>query len=352
MRVAVVAYETSGRVDRQGVRRTEAVARGLSARGHEVVVFCPQFWYGPDAGRTRRVDGVTYRRVDVAPRPESFVARLPFMLARWRPDAVHATPSPPAAVLAARAGATLARAPLVLDWFGDEGVADDRLVERAAGTAGAVVCPTGFVASEVEELGVPDERTEVVPEFVDYEVIEATPPAADAADVVTGRRLDAAANLERVFLAMAELRGRDWELVVVGDGPERDHYEQEADDLRIDDRVRFVGDVDRERRVALYRGAHAFVQTARREQFPTELLWALASGCVGIVEYQAESGAHELVERRERGFRVTTPEEIADAVVAAGEMPRKDSEEGFRAFDRENVLADWLDCYRRLGAGE
>jgi glycosyltransferase involved in cell wall biosynthesis len=357
MRVAVVAYEPSRRtdrhgVDRQGVDRTEAVARDLSARGHEVLVFTPQFWHGADAGRTHRVDGVTYRRVDVAPRIGSFVARLPWMLARYRPDAVHATPAPPSAALAARTGATLARAPLVLDWFGDEPLGEARWIERAARSASAVVAPSRFVASRVETLGVPADRTRVIPEWVDFETIESTPPADDAPDVVTGRSLDEAANLESVFLALAELRDRDWELAVVGDGPDRARYEQEAADLRIDDRVRFVGDASRERRVALYRGAHVAVHTATREFFPTELLWALACGCVGIVEYQKESSAHELVERRERGFRATTPEEVADAVVSAGDMPRKDVDEAFREFDREAVLESWLDCYRDLGAGE
>ncbi|MFC7177095.1 glycosyltransferase [Halosegnis marinus] len=169
--------------------------------------------------------------------------------------------------------------------------------------------------------------------------------------MVAGRRLDADANLESLFLGLAELREDDWTAAVVGDGPARAEFERTAADLRIDDRVRFVGDVSREERIALYRGAHTFVHTARREQFATELMWALACGCVGVVEYQSDSAAHELVEGRERGFRATSSEEIADAVVAAREYGRRTVDESMARYDRERVLSDLLDCYRELGAG-
>jgi glycosyltransferase involved in cell wall biosynthesis len=80
-----------------------------------------------------------------------------------------------------------------------------------------------------------------------------------------------------MLLGLAELRGKDWSATVIGDGPERAAYEEQAADLRIDDRIDFVGACDRNERIAYYRGAHVFVQTAFRAQFATELLWALAA---------------------------------------------------------------------------
>jgi glycosyltransferase involved in cell wall biosynthesis len=128
----------------------------------------------------------------------------------------------------------------------------------------------------------------------------------------------------------------------------REEYEQEAADLRIDDRVEFVGECDRARRVAIYRGAQVFVQTAFREYFATELLWALACGCIGIVEYQSDSSAHELVEHRDRAFRVTTPQEIADKIVESAEMEHRTIEEGFAEFDHDAVAAEYETLYERL----
>jgi glycosyltransferase involved in cell wall biosynthesis len=349
MRVAVVASETTELSVRQGVARTVALADALADRGHEVRVFCTQWWDGYDVTRER--NGVTYHAVTVAPARTSFVARVGALVARFRPDAVHATPAPPAGVLAARLGATLARAPLVLDWYGDEPLGGSRVVPSAARVPDRVLCPSHFVESRVWEVGVAEDATDVLPEFVEFDAIRAVDPVDDPPDVVFSRTLDERCNLESLLLALAELRQRDWSLVVVGDGPERAAYEEQASDLRIDDRVEFVGALDREAKIALYRGAHVFVHTATREYFATELLWGLACGCVGVVEYQKESAAHELVERRERGFRATTPEEIEDAIVDAGDIGERSVDESFLEFDREAVVDDLLDCYAELGAG-
>jgi glycosyltransferase involved in cell wall biosynthesis len=349
MRVAVVSFQTSHRTSRQGAARTEALARGLSARGHDVTVFCTQWWHGDDAGAERVEDGLRFRRVDVAPNPLSSAARLPGQLARFRPDVVHATPAPPAVLLAARLGATLGRAPLVCDWYGDEPVDGSPLAGAATTVPDELLAPSEFVGSRLRERGVDDERLTVLPEYVDFDRVRATKPRADAPDIVAGRRLDADANLESLFLGLAELRREEWTAAIVGDGPAREEFEAAAADLRIDDRVTFMGDVSREERIALYRGAQAFVHTARREQFATELLWALACGCLGIVEYRSESAAHELVERRDRGFRVTSSEEIAAAIREARDDEHLTVDDELAPFDREEVLGDLLARYRALG---
>jgi glycosyltransferase involved in cell wall biosynthesis len=344
MQVVVVASRTGRYVDRDGVARTERVARELAERGHEVTVYCTGWWDGYDEYRER--DGVRYRAVTVSPADASFVSRIAGLLAVDRPDVVHARPAPPAAVLAAGAGARLARAPLIVDWYGDDPTG--RLVRRAARAGDRVVTPSRLVETWVRELGAGEERTRVIPEMLDTSLIRSTEPAGGA-DVVAGRHLDANANLESLFLALAELRDRDWTATVIGDGPEREAYEAQVADLRIDDRVTFVGDLSREERIARYRAAHVFVHTATWEPFATELLWAMACGCVGVVEYQEDSAAHELVERRERGSRATTPEEIEDAIVDAGDYPEWTVDDSYEAFDREAIAERWLDCYREAG---
>lgn len=341
MRVAVVAERTTHLRDTEGRRRVETVARRLADRGEEVRVFCSAWWQGYDV--TREEGGVTYHAVTVSPARTSFLARVPALVARYRPDVVVALPEPPAAVASAKVGAAVSRAPLVVDWFGDEDVADEWTLPLATRAADRVVTPSRLVQTDVRELGVPGERTRVVPEPVDFSLVREVDPASTP-DVVYARRLDGAANLDDLLLALAELRDRDWSATVFGDGPARETYEERAADLRIADRVTFAGDVPRRERVAAYRGAHVFVQTATRSCFATELLWALASGCVGIVEYQADSAAHELVEARERGFRVSAPEEIADAIRQAGDLPRQSVDESFLDYDEERVLERYRDA--------
>ena len=343
MRVAMVSMLTPHYEDTPGARRLERIARQLAADGHDVTVFCAQWWDGHEDVRT--VDDVTYRRVTLGPAPTSFSFRLPFHLARHRPDVVHARPTPAKSVSAASLGGTLARCPLVVEWYGDEGLPrESGWTRRAATKPAMVLTPSEMVRTEVRELGAGDDSTRVIPESIDFDRIESVEPATEI-DVAFAHPLDESANVESLLLGLAELRTRDWRARIVGDGPERSAYEEQVADLRIDDRVEFVGACDRDRRISIYRGAHVFVQTASREYFATELLWALACGCVGVVEYQAESAAHELIEGYERSYRVTSSQEMADAITDAGEFERRDVEPEWAEYDHEAVAGRYLDVY-------
>jgi len=342
MRVAVVVMETSHHRDTEGRRHLEGLAETLAAAGHEVSVFCAQ-WWGGNATQFEP-DDVTYRGVTVEPAEASFCTRLPALLAKYRPDVVHAYPTPSSVLRAANAGAKLARAPLVVEWFGDH---EQSVSDRAMGAADQFVTPSELVQTQLWEAGADSDLTTVIPESIDMDLVRDVEPAAEV-DVVYAHPLDESANIESLFLGLAELRQKGWSATIIGDGPEREAYEQEAADLRIDDRVDFVGACERERRLAIYKGAQVFVQTAWREHFATELLWALACGCIAVVEYQAESSAHELVEHRDRDFRVTTPQEIADSIVESAGMAHRTIDESLAEYDHAAVLEQYVALYERL----
>lgn len=346
MRVAVVSFETVHHRESETNRRLQTILELLSEQGHDVHVCCAQFWDGERSPIKRA--GITYHRGSAGLEAHaSFLARVPLVLAKVQPDVVHASVRPPKQALAARWGGVLARAPTILEWYGDGGVANDWWTRRAARWADRVVVPSELVETWVRELGVDEAAVELVPNPIDVDRIDGVSPG-DPVDVVYARRLDSDANLESLFLALAELRTRDWRAVVVGDGPEREAYEQLAGELRIDDRVTFAGACSLEERLAIYRGAHVFAQTAEHCVFPTEMLWALAAGCVGIVEYHADSSAHELVEGWDRGFRTTSEEELADAILEAGTLERRDADERFASYDAAAVRDQYLTIYRTL----
>ncbi|MFT4945855.1 MAG: glycosyltransferase involved in cell wall biosynthesis [Natronomonas sp.] len=345
MRVAFVAMETTWQADSPGARRFERIARLLADRGHDVTVFCSQWWDSYDDERT--VDGVRYRGVTLGTALASFCTRLPALLAAYNPDIVHTRPIPGEQILAAKTGSRLARVPLFVEWFGDERPGPSRRTEWAATKPTRIVAPSRLIKTRVREFGATENQMLVIPESIDFDLIEAVEPA-EGVDIVYAHPLDESANIGDFFLGLAELRERDWSATVIGDGPKREAYEREAADLRIDDRVSFAGACDRNRRLELYRGAHAFVQTAYREEFATELLWALACGCVGIVEYQAESSAHELIENYERSYRVTDPQGLADAIVSAGEFEGQTRNVEWKSYDHDVVIERYLDAYRTV----
>jgi glycosyltransferase involved in cell wall biosynthesis len=342
MRVAVVAMETSHHRDTEGRRHLEQVATNLADAGHEVAVFCAQWWQGTNSRFAP--DDISYRAVTVAPAETSFCTRLPALLAKYRPDVIHAAPTPSSVLRAANAGAKLSRAPLVVEWYGDH---ERDVSARALRAPEQFVTPSELVRTGLWEAGADEDRTTILPESIDMDHIREVEPAEEV-DVVYAHPLDESANVQSLFLGLAELRQKGWSATIVGDGPQRDRYEQAAADLRIDDRVDFVGGCDRERRTAIYKGAQVFVQTAFREYFATELLWALACGCIGVVEYQADSSAHELVEHRERAFRVTTPQEIAAKIVESAEMEHRTVDDAFAEFDHAAVAGEYEALYERL----
>jgi glycosyltransferase involved in cell wall biosynthesis len=347
MRVAFVALETALHVDSEANRRLKGIAEDLAARGHDVRVFCAKWWTGDMAEWEH--ERVTYRGlVDEIESERKFRYTLPMAVRKFGAEVVHAAGQPPKQVSAAKKAARVSRAPLVTDWYGDC-EAYGRAHRKALQKSDRVVTPSEMVRTRALEHGAPDHVVDVVPNSIDFDLLESVEPR-EVADVVYSRRLDEGANLESVLLALAELRQVDWSAVVIGDGPERESYERQAKDLRIDDRITWLGECDREQRVAVYRGAHVFAQTAHDCLFATELLWALACGCIGIVEYHADSSAHELLVRRDaefdRGFRTTSEQELAAAISEAAGMERLSVDGRFAEFDKREMLERYLQCYR------
>ncbi|MFC5277283.1 glycosyltransferase family 4 protein [Halorubrum rubrum] len=347
MRVAFVSLFTPEHGDTPARSRTRRTAAGLAARGHDVTWLCARWWGGEAA--TFEADGVTYRSVVVDPSPVGFAARIPAAVRRLDPDVVHAVNSPPTPALAATLAGRLGGPPVLVDWWRDHPADSRRVYPLLARGADAVSTPSRTTKTRIREHGADGSAVRVIPESVDLGLVAETEPD-DRFDAVYSRRLDRHANAETFLLALAELRGRGWNAAVIGDGPERDRIESTAEDLRIDDRVTFLGDLSLDERVAVFKGTHVFAQTATWETFPTELLWALACGCVGLVEYQADSSAHELVEGRDRGRLVTSPAELADAIDAVGDLDRLTSDPAFDAYDEDAILDRYVEVYRELDA--
>jgi glycosyltransferase involved in cell wall biosynthesis len=345
-RGTVAGGEAAGEDDPDCRPHRQAVAERLGARDHHVQLFCPRFW-ADEMGEEVRRAGVTYRGLGASV-SAGFLARLPLALVRFGPHVVHAAPTPASAVLAADAGG-LTGAPLVVEWSGRESPPQSWTLRRSLRAPKATVVPSGVIGTRVRELGVPDDAVVQVPRGIDARLVRETEPR-DGADVVASGPLDDAAHLDDLLLALAEHRDRAWSLLVIGDGPERGRFEQQTRDLRIAERVRFAGDPSRRKRVARYRDSHVAVHTRDDVPFATELLWALAAGCVGVVEYQPGSAAHELVEGHERGLLATSPEELETALLSAADHDVRDYDPEFERFDHGAVIERYLECYREAGA--
>lgn len=114
----------------------------------------------------------------------------------------------------------------------------------------AATVPSRTTKTRVPEHGTDGDDAWVVPESVDFDLVESA-GFDDRFDAVYARRLDRHANVETFLFGLAEIRGRDWTAAVAGDDPKRERIEATASDRRIDDRVSFLGDLPRRQRVEI-----------------------------------------------------------------------------------------------------
>ena len=347
MRIALVSLYTLHTRDTFVTRRLARLAGLLAERDHDVHVLCGRWWDGSHP--TFEQDGITYRAVDGDFSSRLFVSKLPFALRRTDPDVVHVPNSPVGHARSAKAACRLLRTPLVVDWWADQLGESDSDYRKLVNSANAVVVPSETVKTVVRAHGGTDDDIYEIPPSIDFSLVEETEPD-DRVDYVYSRRLDEDANVETFLLALAELRTREWRAAVIGEGPALEDAKRTARDLRIRDQVAFVGTLPEAERAAVFKGAQVFAQTASHEPFATELLWALACGCVGIAEYHVDSAAHELIERKSRlpdtrGRMVSTPQELAEEIIVAESMAHQTINPNYDVYDHEPIVDQYLDCY-------
>lgn len=124
-----------------------------------------------------------------------------------------------------------------------------------------------------------------------------TTPPIDGSRVISGRK--------KLILAMGRLHPQkgfdillrsfsalpaevaDWNLMVIGEGPQRTKLEDLAEQLGIEGRVEFPGII--EDSAALLRRAGLFVLSSRYEGFPMSLCEAMANGCPVIATKYSNS---------------------------------------------------------------
>ena len=118
-------------------------------------------------------------------------------------------------------------------------------------------------------------------------------------------------SLEVALAALAQVDGVT--LLVAGDGPDLPDLRREATERGLDGRVRFLGPLDRDRVLVLFRASDASLLTSSWENFPHTVVEALAVGTPVIAT--AVGGVAEVVRDGENGLVV--PAGDVDALAAA-----------------------------------
>ncbi|MGE5802332.1 MAG: glycosyltransferase family 4 protein [Gemmatimonadota bacterium] len=205
------------------------------------------------------------------------------------------------------------------------------------GSADAVVANSQWTREQAQtvlrELGLDPlaERVRVVPlgtdpeQFrpgIDTHAVRARYNLNGSAWVLTVARLEPYKGVDMALRAVAQVRrdGLDVNYLVVGSGKKRKEYQALAEELKIADHVRFVGNVPEAELPAVFNIASAYVGVSRRadgsrvEGFGVAL--AEASACGLPVIAGQSGGLAEAVRDGETGLVVNPddPEAVADAL--------------------------------------
>ena len=322
----------------------KALAEAQAAAGHEVTVLVTNPGREPGQARLNGVEVIRAGRLaTVASTPLSL--SLPLWLRRQSPDITHLQfPYPLAEISQLLAGRGR---PFVISYQSDV-VKQQRLLRlyepllrRVLASANRILASSPqYIASSAYLRPLADKCT-VVPLAIDPQpFLSATPlfpPAVQPTLLFVGRHRYYK-GVDDLIRAMRNVRAR---LLIAGDGPMRPAWEALARQLKLEARVRFMGDVASVDLPGLYAAADVFVlpSNSRAEAFGIVLLEAMAAG-LPCITTELSTGTSYVVEDGVTGFVVPprSPGELARAInrlLADSELRRALGEAGQRRVLRE-----------------
>ncbi len=233
--------------------------------------------------------------------------------------------------------------------------------------AQGITAVSKFLRDEtVRHFGIPENRIEVIPNFIDTDVWHpgkepchrATLSPEGEKIVMHVSNFRPLKRLDHVVQVFRRIRERvPAKLVLVGDGPERLHAARCAEELGMRDHVLFLGkhaSVDE-----LLSCADLFLLTSETESFGLAALEAMACGapvvatCVGGLPDVVEDGTSGYLfpvgavdEMAEAGVRILTDDEHRQALSEAGRRL------AMERFSASAVVPMYEDYYRRILDGE
>jgi len=243
------------------------------------------------------------------------------------------------------------------------GAALERLRRWVYPSASAVVVQTAQ-AQEWLARCCPKARGHVIANPVMYPLPAGEPVVPPAAVASNGRRLVLAVGRlseEKQFDCLMEAFGAlaagcpEWDMVILGEGPERERLEAQRDHLGLSGRVHLPGRAgnpgDWYARVDLY------VMSSRFEGFPNTLVEAMAYG-LPAVSFDCETGPADIIRDGVDGYLVSLDEGVQGLACAMERLmgdEEKRRQMGHAAtavrerFSMGRVMADWDEV---LGLGE
>lgn len=203
---------------------------------------------------------------------------------------------------------------------------------------------------------IPRARGVVIPNAVSYPLLAGKPVLAPESLVAKESRLllavgrlDRGKQFECVLASFARLASLHtaWQLVILGDGPERASLRRQAAALGLGNRVSLPGRVGN--MGDWYGRADLYVLSSRYEGFPNTLVEAMAHGCPAV-SYDCDTGPRDIIRHEVDGLLVEPVGDVPALTVALGRLMGDGAERARMAaravevrsrYSLERILAMW-----------
>lgn len=163
--------------------------------------------------------------------------------------------------------------------------------------ASMVVVPSAFLEHIFSEFSV---KAEIIPNIIDTSLFyPSDKQSASESRVLVARNLEEIYGIDVAIDAFAKVAKQFPELTldIVGSGPEETPLKRRVAELKLEQRVRFLGRVGREEMANLFRQSLMMVNSSRIDNMPNSILEALACG-IPVVTTDA-GGIPYMVDDRE-----------------------------------------------------
>lgn len=169
--------------------------------------------------------------------------------------------------------------------------------------------------------------------------------------LVVGRLYEEHKRISVIINAFCKANVEDWQLVIVGEGPDKSEYEQLVSSLNAEKKVLMTGFVDSEEKNILYKKAKVLVSASINEGLPYTYLEAMASG-IPIIAIEND-GAKELITDEKDGIIVKNDDELVLAMKSMLDNPlklkvmgRKAREKIEKEYDSKIIFNQYLEYIR------